>query len=72
MRRNDEQAISNVQKRMDGRKKLITYKQACEDYSLGITTLRKMAKDCGAYYKIGSAARIDVEVFEEYLKTFRI
>lgn len=51
--------------------KFITYEEAKERYSLGETTLRQMAKDCGALYKIGKAARINMDIMDSYLESFR-
>lgn len=63
-------AASKVRKRISDRQKYITYEEAFIRYGLGETTIRKMAKDCDALYKIGRAARIKVEVFDEYFETF--
>ena len=68
--RSREQAMANVQRRMDERVKYIDYEEAKERYGLGETTIRKMAKECGALYKIGKAARIRVDVFDKYIETF--
>lgn len=66
----DEAMKVKAQQTVSDRKKYITYSEAAERYGLGETTLRKMAKDCGALYKIGKAARIKVDVFDEYMETF--
>lgn len=50
--------------------KLITYKEACERYSLGISTIQKIAKESGALRKIGKSARVNVSVMDAYLDTF--
>ena len=72
MRRNYQTAMQNVQQRIAERQKLITYEEASIRYSLGTTTLRKMSKQCGAFIKIGNAARIDVEIMDKYIETFRV
>ena len=66
----DEKSISKAKKRVQARQKYLTYQDAEIRYGLGETTLRKMAKDCKALYKIGRAARIDMEVFDKYFETF--
>lgn len=50
-------------------KKLITFKEASERYSMGISTIRKLAKKSGAFRKIGKCARIDVSVMDAYIST---
>lgn len=64
-------AMANAKRRVSERQKYIGYPEAKIRYGLGETMLRKMAKDCGALYKIGKAARIKVEVFDQYYETFR-
>ena len=54
---NSDMAITRVQKRINDRKKFLTYEEAEQRYGLGETTIRKMAKDCKALSKIGRAAR---------------
>lgn len=66
----NEISMARVQKRVTDRKKFMTYEEAIERYGLGETTLRKMAKDCDALYKVGRAARIKIEVFDAYFETF--
>ena len=66
----DNQIVAKVQKRINDRMKYITYEQAQERYGLGETTLRKMAIDCGALYKVGRAARIKVDTMDKYFETF--
>jgi len=67
---NSDMASTRVQKRINDRKKFLTYEEAEQRYGLGETTIRKMAKDCKALYKIGRAARIKVDVFDQYFETF--
>lgn len=66
----NEKELATISKRIQDRKKYITYEEAEDRYGLGETTLRRMAKDCGALYKIGRAARIKVETFDTYFETF--
>ncbi len=66
----NDKLISKAKKRIEARQKYLTYQEAEVRYGLGETTLRKMARDCKALYKIGRAARIDMEVFDKYFETF--
>lgn len=51
---------------------LITYKQACERYNLGMNTVQRLARDAGALIKINKSARIDVEKMDSYVLSFRL
>ena len=66
----NEKELETVQKRIQDRKMYLTYEEAEERYQLCDATIRKMAKECNALYKIGRAARIKADVFEKYLETF--
>lgn len=72
MKRTEEEIRATVKKRVESRKLLISYEEATERYNLGVTTLRKMAKDCKALYKIGRSARINIEIMDKYMETFRL
>ena len=51
---------------------LITIERACELSSLGTSTVRKLAADCGAVRKIGRAYRINREQFLNYVDSFEL
>ncbi len=72
MGRTKQEAIDNIQKRQDERRMLISYEEASKRYSLGVTSLRKRAKECRALYKIGKSALINVRIMDEYMETFRV
>ncbi len=72
MGRTKQEAIDNIQKRQDERRMLISYEEASKRYSLGVTSLRKRAKECRALYKIGRSALINVRIMDEYMETFRV
>ena len=61
---------TKVQKKISERKKYLTYEEAGQRYGLGETTLRRMAKECKALYKIGRSARIKMETFDQYFESF--
>lgn len=56
--------------RMRKMQRFLTVEEAKLRYALGKTTLRVIAKDCGALYKIGKSVRIRMDIMDEYLDTF--
>jgi hypothetical protein len=50
--------------------RFLSMEEAKVRYALGETTLRKLAKDCGAVYKIGKSMRIRLDVMDSYMETF--
>ena len=53
-------------------KKFVSQKEGAELYSMGVNTFRNLANDAGAVYKVGKLVLINIEVFEQYLETFRV
>ena len=51
---------------------LITYKQACERYNLGMNTVQRLAREAGALVKIGKSARIDIAKIDSLVMSFRM
>ena len=65
------------------RKRFVTYKEAAELYSMGLTRIQehtKMAhlleqhldKMAGATYKMGNKVLVNTDIFEAYLEQYRI
>ncbi|SHK77840.1 hypothetical protein SAMN02745136_03324 [Anaerocolumna jejuensis DSM 15929] len=54
------------------RKRFITYKEAAELYSIGLTLIQEHTKICGATYKLGNKVLVNTDIFEAYLEQFRI
>lgn len=50
---------------------LLTYKDACERYNLGMNTVQRLAREAGALIKINKSARIDVSKMDNYILSFR-
>ena len=50
---------------------LLTYKQACERYNLGMSTVQRLARQGEALIKIGKSARVDVEKMDKFVLSFR-
>ena len=48
---------------------LLTYQQTAEKSNLGICTVMKIARESGALVKIGRTARVDWNVFYEYISS---
>ena len=50
-----------------GKKKFVRYQEGAELYSI-----EELAKEAGAIYKIRRVVLVNLEIFEEYLDTFRM
>ncbi len=48
---------------------LITYKQTAEKANIGVGTVMKLAVESGALVKIGRIARVDWNIFYNYIIT---
>ncbi|SKC04277.1 hypothetical protein SAMN06296386_11528 [Lachnospiraceae bacterium] len=51
--------------------KYMRYREAKIYYCLGLSTVKKLAKEAGATIHVGKCVLIDTEIFEKYLDTFR-
>lgn len=58
----------NALKNRDENGELITLVQTCQSSNLGITTVKRLAKEAGAVRKIGKSYRINRKVFFEYIE----
>jgi hypothetical protein len=54
------------------RKRFVTYKEASELYSMGLTRVQEHARSAGATYKMGNKVLVNTDIFEAYLEQFRI
>lgn len=54
------------------RKKFVTYREAAELYSIGLTKVQEYAKIAGATYKMGNKVLVNTDIFEAYIEQFRI
>ena len=68
---NSLQTMVAAEKPIKG-KRFIKVKEGVELYCMGKTKLLMEARNAGALIKIGRVCLIEVEVFEEYLESFRI
>lgn len=53
-------------------KKFIRYKEGASLYSMSQSKFEQMAKDAGAIYKLNKVVLVNMEVFNDYLESFRI
>lgn len=54
------------------KKRLVRYKEGAEMYSMGMNKFQTLAKDAGAILKIDRMVLVDLDVFDQYLETFRV
>ena len=54
------------------KKRLVRYKDGAEMYSMGMNKFQTLAKDAGATLKIDRLDLVDLDVFDEYLESFRV
>ena len=55
-----------------GEKRFVHYQEGAELYSMGLHTFEQIAKEAGAIYKIRRLGMVNVDIFDEYLDTFRM
>lgn len=53
-------------------KKFVRYKEGANLYSMSQSKFEQMAKDAGAIYKLNKLVLVNMEVFDDYLESFRI
>lgn len=51
------------------RKKIVAQQEL---YSMGLHTFEQLAKEAGAIYKIRRVVLVNLDIFDEYLDTFRM
>lgn len=54
------------------RLRLVRYKEGAEMYSMGMNKFQTLAKDARAILKIDRMVLVDLDIFDEYLETFRV
>lgn len=54
------------------KKKFVRYKEGANLYSMSQSKFEQMAKDAGAIYKLNELVLVNMEVFDDYLESFRI
>ena len=55
-----------------GKKRFVRYQEGAELYSMGLHTFEQLAKEAGAIYKIRRVVLVNLDIFDEYLDTFRM
>ena len=61
-----------MQKKVVSKKRLVRYKEGAEMYSMGMNKFQTLAKDAGAILKIDRMVLVDLDIFDQYLETFRV
>lgn len=54
------------------KKRLVRYKEGATMYSMGLNKFQVLAKDAGAILKIDRMVLVDLDVFDQYIETFRV
>ena len=54
------------------KKRLVRYKEGAEMYSMGMNKFQTLAKDAGAILKIDRMVLVDLDIFDQFLETFRV
>ena len=54
------------------KKRLVRYQEGAEMYSMGMNKFQTLAKDAGAILKIDRMVLVDLDIFDQYLETFRV
>ena len=54
------------------KKRLVRYKDGAKMYSMGMNKFQTLAKDAGAILKIDRMVLVDLDIFDQYLETFRV
>ena len=54
------------------KKRLVRYKEGAEMYRMGMNKFQTLAKDAGAILKIDRMVLVDLDIFDQYLETFRV
>ena len=54
------------------KKRLVRYIEGAEMYSMGMNKFQTLAKDAGAILKIDRMVLVDLDIFDQYLETFRV
>ena len=55
-----------------GEKRFVHYQEGAELYSMGLHTCEQIAKEAGAIYKSRRLVLVNLDIFDEYLDTFRM
>lgn len=58
--------------KVTNKKRLVRYKEGAEMYSMGMNKFQTLAKDAGAILKIDRMVLVDLDVFDQYLESFRV
>ena len=63
---------SKKKDRYEDAKKFVRYSDGAKMYSMGMNKFQTLAKDAGAILKIDRMVLVDLDIFDQYLETFRV
>ena len=63
---------SKKKDRYEAAKKFVRYSDGAKMYSMGMNKFQTLAKDAGAILKIDRMVLVDLDIFDQYLETFRV
>lgn len=61
-----------MQQKKTNKKRFIRFKEGAELYSMSQPKFEQLARDAGATYKLNKLVLVNIDIFEEYLETFRV
>ena len=63
---------SKKKDRYEDAKKFVRYSDGAKMYSMGMNKFQTLAKHAGAILKIDRMVLVDLDIFDQYLETFRV
>ena len=61
-----------MQQKKTDKKRFVRFKEGAELYSMSQPKFEQLARDAGATYKLNKLVLVNIDIFEEYLETFRV
>lgn len=61
-----------MQQKKTDKKRFIRFKEGAELYSMSQPKFEQLARDAGATYKLNKLVLVNIDIFEEYLESFRV
>lgn len=61
-----------MQQNRPEKKRFIRFKEGSELYSMSQPKFEQLARAAGATYKLNKLVLVNIDVFEEYLESFRV
>ena len=61
-----------MQQKKTEKKRFVRFKEGADLYSMSQPKFEQLARDAGATYKLNKLVLVNIDIFEEYLETFRV